>query len=104
MENLSVEEKKEKILKLDKFERISGYSLCVYIDETGFWQDVYLGRWCKLVEPHIHTYPLDGDFYDKIRNETSSNISSEASSIEEVLEAVSDDIRDTILFNINLFR
>jgi len=53
--------------------------------------------------PYIYTYPLPSDFYEKIRKETGGKLRGD-SSIEEVLETVPDDIRDTILFNINLFR
>jgi len=102
MKKLSEAQIRERVLKLDKFEMVSGYSWYVCIDGTGFMYNIINNTWWRRREPYVLTYPPA--FYDKIRNETVSNINSEASSIEEVLEAVSDDIRDTILFNLNLFR
>jgi len=104
MENLSAEEKIDKLLKLDKFEIISGYYYVLYIDGTEFRYNVSTNTWLKLVEPHIYTHPVHYNFYRKIIKEGGINVAQESSSIEEVLETVSDDIRDTILFNINLFR
>jgi len=104
MGKLSTGEIFNKILYLDKFNIFPQYPLYIYIGGTGFMYDAYLGRWWKLPEPYVYTYPVPDDFHYKVRKETGSNINGESSSIEEVLETVSDDIRDTILFNINLFR
>jgi len=104
MKKLSREEIREKILKLDKFESISIYGWSIYIDGTGFVYDVYLGWWWKLIESGVYNYPVPDDFHGKIKKETVSFGTHGASSTEEVLEAVTDDIRDSILFNLNLFR
>jgi len=102
MKKLSGEEIIEKIAKLDKFKRDSRYGYFIYIDGTGFMYNASTNTWWKLRGPYVHTYPLTDDFYEKIRKETVGNIY-ESSSIDEVLETVSDDTRDTILFNLNLF-
>ena len=104
MKKLSAEEMGKKIVKLDKFERFFKDYYFIYIDGTGFTYDVSLGCWFKLSEPYVYTYPISYDFFRKIRNEIGHYEFQKASSIEEVLEAVSDDIRDSILFNLNLFR
>ena len=104
MKKLSAEEIKEKILKLDKFETLTQHYWDIRIDGTGFTYDVCSNAWWKLPEPYIYTYPLPDDFYEKIRNEVGHYEFQKASSIDEVLETVSDDIRDSILFNLNLFR
>jgi len=104
MEKLIEEEKREKLLKLDKFGSISGCSWSIYISGTGFMYHPFFNRWFKLIEPHVYMHPVYYDFYEKIRKGGGINVVQESSSIEEVLETVSDDIRDTILFNINLFR
>jgi len=102
---LSAEERQNKILKLDKFEMLTQhYYYAIYIDGTGFRYNASLNRWWKIPEPYIHTYPLPDGFYDEMINQTGYFASKKLSSIEEVLETVSDDIRDSILFNINLFR
>jgi len=103
MTKLSREEIIEKIAKLDKFKRDSRYGYFIYIDGTGFMYNASTNTWWKLRGPYVHTYPLTDDFYEKIRKETGGKLRGD-SSIEEVLETVPDDIRDTILFNINLFR
>jgi len=102
MKKLSAEEIKEKILKLDKFETLTQHYWSIYIDGTGFRYDMYANIWWNLSGQMIYTHPLSDDFFEKIRNETGGNIF-KCSSIDEVLEEVSDDIRDTILFNLNLF-
>jgi len=94
----------EKILKLDKFEMVSTYSWDIYIDGTGFRYHAPSDRWYKLREPYVYTYPVADDFYNKIIMETRYFTANKLSSIDEVLETVPDDIKDTILFNINLFR
>jgi len=105
MGKLSEEERLEKILKLDKFGRAYKYGSSICIDGTGFRYNVLYDRWLKLIEPYVFTYPVPDDgFYDKIRTETNRYSIHKPSSIEDVLETVSDDIRDTILFNLNLFR
>jgi len=104
MKKLSREEIREKILKLDKFERASGYDWSVYIDGTEFMYHLYTNTWWKLIEPRVYTHPIPSDFYEKIRKEVGINVIQKASSINEVLETVSNDIRDSILFNLNLFR
>jgi len=104
MKKLSREQIREKILKLDKFERVSEYDWSVYIDGTGFKYNSRTNTWWKLMGPYIYTYPLPSDFYEKIINKTCEYITPKASSIDEVLETVPNDIRDSILFNLNLFR
>ena len=104
MKKLSAEERWKKILKLDKFETLTQRYYTIYIDGTGFRHHVALDRWWKIQEPYIYTCPLPDDFYEKIRNEVGHYEFQKASSIDEVLETVSDDIRDSILFNLNLFR
>ena len=103
MTKLSREEIIEKIAKLDKFKRDSRYGYFIYIDGTGFRYNASLNRWWKIQEPYIYTYPLPDDFYEKMINQAGHFASKKLSSIDEVLETVSDDIRDTILFNLNLF-
>jgi len=102
MKKLMRKEIAEKILKLGKFRRHPGYRWYIYIDGTGFRYDVLNNHWIKLVEPHIYTYPLLDDFFEKLR-EVEYGVE-KPSSIDEVLDTVPDDILDTILFNINLFR
>jgi len=105
MKKLSKEEEiREKILKLDKCRSSTKYYWDIRIDGTGFTYDVNSNTWWKLPEPYIYTYPLPDDFYEKIRNEVGHYEFQKASSIDEVLETVSDNIRDSILFNLNLFR
>jgi len=94
MEKLKVELAR-KIAKLDKFRRHPIYPLDICIDGTGFTYHVFTDTWWKL-----RTYPLP----DHFRIQAERHLLSEPSSMDEVLETVSDDIRDTILFNINLFR
>jgi len=104
MKKLSREEKKERILKLNKFESVSIYGWSIYIDGTRFRYHVILNMWWKLRGSYVHVCPLPIGFFGKIRNENNGHSPHERSSIDEVLETVSDDIRDTILFNLNLFR
>jgi len=101
---LSAEEIFDKMSRLDKFERDSKYGHFIYLDGTGFRYNTFFNTWLKLIESYVYTYPLPDDFYEKIGKEIGYYELHKTSSIDEVLEEVSDDIRDTILFNLNLFR
>jgi len=104
MKKLSKEEIFKKMLNLDKFEILTQYYYyAIYIDGTGFTYNVIGNTWYKLIGSYVYTYPIPYGFYGKIINETGSFVFHEDSSIDEVLETVPDDIRDTILFNLNLF-